>query len=73
MTKGIQTAHHVVVLKSTQKNARDQKQPFTERKKDHMKKQGKGAPSPYRENRYEHTYEHKKRQNSSGVFHHVFI
>ncbi|KIL22376.1 hypothetical protein C2W58_00899 [Bacillus pumilus] len=39
------------------KNARDQKQPSAERKKDHMKKQGKGAPSPYRENRYEHTYE----------------
>ncbi|WP_282060966.1 anti-sigma factor domain-containing protein [Bacillus pumilus] len=43
--------------KHAKKNTRDQKQPFTERKKDHMKKQGKGAPSPYRENRYEHTYE----------------
>ncbi|WP_144533202.1 anti-sigma factor domain-containing protein [Bacillus pumilus] len=43
--------------KHAKKNDRDQKQPPAERKKEHMKKQGKGAPSPYRENRYEHTYE----------------
>ncbi|MGE1211269.1 anti-sigma-I factor RsgI family protein [Bacillus pumilus] len=43
--------------KHAKKNDRDQKQPSAERKKDHMKKQGKGAPSPNRENRYEHTYE----------------
>ncbi|MCP1530474.1 MULTISPECIES: anti-sigma factor domain-containing protein [Bacillus] len=43
--------------KHAKKNDRDQKQPSAERKKDHMKKQGKGAPSPYRENRFEHTYE----------------
>ncbi len=43
--------------KNKKKNDRDQKQPSAERKKDHMKKQGKGAPSPYRENRFEHTYE----------------
>ncbi len=43
--------------KHAKKNDRDQKQPSSERKKEHMKKQGKGAPSPYRENWYEHTYE----------------
>ncbi|PRR92200.1 MULTISPECIES: anti-sigma factor domain-containing protein [unclassified Bacillus (in: firmicutes)] len=42
--------------KHAKKNDRDQKRPSAERKKEHMK-QGKGAPSPYRENRYEHTYE----------------
>ncbi|WLP60930.1 anti-sigma factor domain-containing protein [Bacillus pumilus] len=43
--------------KHVKKNDRDQKQPSAERKKEHVKKEGKGAPSLYRENRYEHTYE----------------
>ncbi|PAC83363.1 SigI regulator RsgI [Bacillus sp. 7788] len=42
--------------KHTKKNDRDQKRPSAERKREHMK-QGKGVPSPYRENRDEHTYE----------------
>ncbi|PCK21902.1 SigI regulator RsgI [Bacillus pumilus] len=43
--------------KDVKKNGRGQKRPFSEWKRDDVRKKGKDAPFSYRENQKEHTYE----------------